>query len=213
MITLMVGTANEAVPIQVHQDILTRSSEFFARALKPQWADMRERPDRIELPAHLLKDVETYAHWLYSGKIPARCFNLRQNFEDEESNPIWVDLASAYVFDEQILDRKYQRTILETMANVQNDSQEAVSRRYGSVYPSEVALRILYDGTPESSPIRELIADMCAYAINHDEVRKPDFNLLPREALVDVLEAMQRMKSSPEERPWEIDTESYAAGM
>ncbi|KAI4922582.1 hypothetical protein J4E90_001013 [Alternaria incomplexa] len=123
MITLVIGPAHEAVSIQVHQDILTRTSEFFARALKPEWAAMRERPDHIELPAYTVKDVETYAHWLYSGKVPARCFDLCRTFHDqEENNPVWIDLATAYVFGEQILDRHYQQTVLNTMAGIQNDS-------------------------------------------------------------------------------------------
>ncbi|KAI4928336.1 uncharacterized protein J4E92_005822 [Alternaria infectoria] len=217
MITLVIGPAHEAVSIQVHQDILTRTSEFFARALKPEWAAMRERPDHIELPAYTVKDVETYAHWLYSGKVPARCFDLYRTFEDgEENNPVWIDLATAYVFGEQILDRHYQQTVLNTMAGVQNDSYDDEDKPPDQRiintpdFPSEEAICVLYRGTPESSPIRALVADMCAYATLQDEDRKPDFNRLPREALVDVLDAIPKINLRQKlSRPWEEWTEGY----
>jgi len=58
---------------------------------------------------------------------------------------------------------------------------------------SEEAIRVLYRGTPESSPVRVLVADMCKYATLQDENRKPDFNRLPREALVDVPDAIPKV--------------------
>jgi hypothetical protein len=97
----------------------------------------------------------------------------------------------------QMLDRDYQNNILETMAGVQNDShdEEAPRRRRSDVappgYPSEKAMHTLYDEIPQGSPTKELFADMCAYATNLDEHRKPDFRRLPLDAFVDVLNAIQ----------------------
>ena len=54
------------------------------------------------------------------------------------------------------------------------------------------------------------MADMCAYATLQDEDRKPDFNRLPREALVDVLDAILKINLRQKlERPWKEWTEDY----
>jgi hypothetical protein len=80
---------------------------------------MRERQDRINNPTYSLKDFQTYEHLSYSGTIPVRCFSIYQDFKlDELSNPSRVDLANAYVFGEQILDRNHQTAVLETVAGV-----------------------------------------------------------------------------------------------
>ena len=51
---------------------------------------------------------------------------------------------------------------------------------------------------------------MCAYATLQDEDRRPDFNRLPREALVDVLDAIPRINSIQKlSRPWDEYTEGY----
>jgi hypothetical protein len=55
-------------------------------------------------------------------------------------------------------------------------------------HPSEEVIRTLHDNIPT------IIADMCTFATNHDEPRKSDFNRLPREAPVDIPNAMLRSK-------------------
>jgi hypothetical protein len=110
------------------------------------------------------------------------------------SSPSRVDLANAYVLGEQILDRKYQTAVLETVAGVQNViGKDGLGRRESPEHLSEEAICTLYDSTLAISPTRALVADLCDYATNHDELRKPDFDGLPREAPVNIPNAMLRV--------------------
>lgn len=119
------------------------------------------------------------------------------------------------MFGEQLPGWQYQQNVFESMSGAQNDShgdevdEPPQDRTLLNTpgFPSEEAIRVLYLGTPEISPIRALVADMCAYATVQDEVRKPDFNHLPREALVDVLDPIPKMKSRLHARSWSEYTE------
>lgn len=87
----MAGRGNEAITLYIHQDVLSRNSEFFKRVVKPEWAELREDPDTIDMgPMHTAEEVKSYAHWLYSGSIPTRDFD-REN--GSKSDPIWIDLV------------------------------------------------------------------------------------------------------------------------
>jgi prefoldin beta subunit len=197
LIKLVVGTGRETVAIQIHQDVLARNSEFFKRAMKPEWAELRDEPDSIDLSSYSPEDVKVYAHWLYAGTIPTKNFDYQNG---TKSDPIWLDLANAYVFGEKIMDSKYQCAILETFAAIQGEAPD---------FPCAEAFTIIYDGTPERSPARMLLADMYAYGAHDAEDWKKEFDLLPSEALVDIMRAMVRVRREPHDRPWAKSTENY----
>jgi hypothetical protein len=78
--------------MRIHQDVLSRNSEYFKRVIKPEWAELREDPDLIDMgPMHSAQQVKSYLHWLYSGYIPTRDFDAVHGLK---SDPIWVDLVS-----------------------------------------------------------------------------------------------------------------------
>lgn len=92
ILKVVAGQGIEAIILQIHQDVLSRSSEFFKRIVKPEWAQMREDPDTIEMgPNHSAEEVKTYAHWLYAGTIPTR---EADDIRGTKSDPIWIDLVS-----------------------------------------------------------------------------------------------------------------------
>ncbi|KAH7345984.1 hypothetical protein BKA66DRAFT_576724 [Pyrenochaeta sp. MPI-SDFR-AT-0127] len=196
-IRLAIGIGNEASTISIHQDVLSRNSEFLKRALKPEWAALRDEPDIIDLSTHSPNDVKAYAHWLYSGTIPTR------DFDDEngsKSDPIWIDLANAYVFGEKIMDRNYQKASLDTIAAYQANAPD---------FPCAESFVIIYDGTPDGSPARKLLSDMYAHGAYDAPDWKKEYELLPHEALVDVLRATVRVRREHYERPWTLSTKTY----
>ncbi|KAF2025531.1 hypothetical protein EK21DRAFT_76189 [Setomelanomma holmii] len=183
IINLKAGQGNDAVTIQIHQDVLSRNSEFFKRIVKPEWAELREDPDTIDMgPEHSAEEVKCYAHWLYSGMISTRDFD---NVNGTKSDPIWVDLANAYVFAEKMMDQRYKCAILETIAGVQRDAPD---------YPCAEAFNIVYDGTPEGSPARRLLVDMYAYGAYDAPDWNEELEKLPHEALADVLRATIKVR-------------------
>jgi len=101
--------------------------------------------------------------------------------------------AAAYSFGEHIIDLSYKQSILSTLASVQISAPD---------YPCPEALVIVYDGTPERSPARRMLVDMYAYGAVDSKCWAGAFEALPREALVDVLGAMVRVRRENAGRPW-----------
>ncbi|EAT80614.2 hypothetical protein HBI56_203440 [Parastagonospora nodorum] len=191
IITIKAGPPPSTTTLKIHHAVLVRSSEYFKRVLKHEWASLRSDPDTLDMgPTHTASDIKTYCNWLYSGTIPTR------NFDDEDgakSDYIFIDLASAYAFGEQIMDQSYKRCALETLAGVQIGAPD---------YPCAEAFVIVYDGTPEGSPARRMLVDMYAYGAVDSKCWASAFEALPKEALVDVLRAMVRVRRENTGRPW-----------
>lgn len=146
---------------------------------------------------HSATEVTTYCHFLYSGTIPTRDFDSEN---DTKSDPIWIDLAHAYVFAEKMLDKRYKTAILATFAGVQREAPD---------FPCAEAFSIIYEGTPEGSPARVLLSDMYAYGAYDGEDWIKEFEQLPHEALVDVLRAAVKVRRTSGARPWALSMEGY----
>jgi hypothetical protein len=168
-------------------------------------------PDYLVITKCGNKDVTTYVHWLYTGKIPtSACDQERGTITD----PIWIDLSNAYVFGEEINDRRYQQAVIENMAQLQNDSL---------LYPPAKVFSIIYYGTPEdSTPIRMLLSDMWIWGVRANIYTEDKLeawmdelvNDIPGEAGNDLIEAMNRLhqrlqKDSNCEPSWAEYTEGY----
>jgi hypothetical protein len=111
--------------------------------------------------------------------------------------------ANAYVFAEKMMDQKYKRAVLATLAGVQRDAPD---------YPCAEAFAIVYDGTPEGSPARALLADMYAYGACDAPDWNKEFDLLPHEALADVMRATIKVRRENPARPWTESMEAYEEG-
>jgi hypothetical protein len=108
--------------------------------------------------------------------------------------------ATFYVFAEKILDQAYKRAILATIAAVQRDAPD---------FPCAEAFAIIYEGTPEGSPARRLLVDMYAYGADDAADWSREFELLPHEALVDIMRAMVKVRRENGARPWTEGLEAY----
>jgi hypothetical protein len=104
------------------------------------------------------------------------------------------------VFGEKMMDQKYKRAVLESIAEVQRDAPD---------YPCAEAFVIIYDGTPEGSPARRLLADMYAYGAYDAPDWNREFDLLPHEALADVMRATIKVRRENLARPWTETMEAY----
>ncbi|ORY12758.1 hypothetical protein BCR34DRAFT_600443 [Clohesyomyces aquaticus] len=175
-----------------HQGVLSSSSEFFKAALKPEWVERRSEPENIELEHANLGAFKLYVHWLYGGVIP---MPTESNSEDT-----YRRLAYAYVLGEEIMDIKFKNTVL--------DAFRAASIKFGCFPIGEpVAIltcnQIMHDGTPANSPDRHLFVDFAAH-VAWDETggRNDDFDMYPKEFLVDVIKAMVKVRPSAEKTTW-----------
>lgn len=112
----------------------------------------------------------------------------------EEANKVFDILAEAYVFGEKIIDVKYKNAVVKTMLAAVHSSRQ---------YPGHNSVNIIYKGTPSASPLRRFIADSVAFAAYDDLIQGGNgwmafFDACPREALVDAIKAIVRVRPSPE---------------
>ncbi|KAH7393936.1 hypothetical protein DE146DRAFT_746657 [Phaeosphaeria sp. MPI-PUGE-AT-0046c] len=114
-----------------------------------------------------------------------------RDFDSEhgtKSDSIWIDLAT------------YKRCVLHSYAAVQRDAPDS---------PCVEAFVIIYDGTPEGSPARRLLVDMYAYGAWDSGDRSRELDLLPHEALGDVMRANIKVRRENPARAWTDGMEAY----
>ncbi|KAH3997786.1 hypothetical protein HBI56_203430 [Parastagonospora nodorum] len=198
---LVVG--NEAENVHVHQGLLCRSSEFFKRAMKPEWASLREDPNTIQLLEDSTKMVVFYVQWLYREELvldvphPAKEDDA---YRAAKSDILYTRLAEAYVFGEKIMDVTYKNQVLRKFVAVQRNF-------YYSPGPTPVS--IIYAGTPSGSRMRLLICDFIAYSASGDASWVTHFDGYPHETLVEAIKLMSTLRESPEDRPYKADIKKY----
>jgi hypothetical protein len=91
-------------------------------------------PIQLVITKYAFENLVPYVHWLYTGNIlTSACDQERGTMTDL----IWIDFANAYVFGEEINDRRYQQAVIENMAQLQNDSlQYLPAKAFSIIYYS-----------------------------------------------------------------------------
>jgi len=134
IVPIHVGNNPETL-LHVHATALSKSSEFFKRALKPEWRTDTTKPiDMSDVDSVIF---EGYCGWLYTGRVVHQyeCYRY---------------LARLYVLGERLLDSTFQNCVVA-----------AVIRRSQTYkkYTGNPAIQIVYAGTPAGSPARRLLID------------------------------------------------------
>ena len=186
IIKLTVGAVPEI--LQVHKGLLCKSSEFFKRAMKSEWAGLRGEPDTIDLSGDCTETVLLYVQWLYTKEIqlqvsvPNGCSDAKRSAAAEK---MYIPLSTAYVFGEKIMDISFKNAIVSKVV----DTYSVVNWS-----PGPVPATVVYEGTTAGSPMRRLLSYLVAfYGTNHPSWISY-FNGYPRELLVDALTAMSTVR-------------------
>jgi hypothetical protein len=104
-ITLLVGP--EKQKLIVHASYITRTSAFFATALKKEWTEGQTRT--IELHEETPEMMAHYLDWVYTSKLPTKDCGL---FHPESAKIAAHDLlAELYVLGEHRLDFDFRNAI------------------------------------------------------------------------------------------------------
>ncbi|KAF2177423.1 hypothetical protein K469DRAFT_677454 [Zopfia rhizophila CBS 207.26] len=199
MIEVVVGSEEDKESFHVHEALICDRSEFFRNAMKPEWASTRPAPRVIELPDDDMAAFDLYVQWLYSKKLPIIPDEKGSSPYDE-----YQTLAHAYVLGEELMDIDFKNAVMDSYVLYARGSSQ--TKRY---YPTNEDIRILYEGTRESSPIRQFLVDIWTYRGKHEWVKSdPD---LPKDFLMDVTTALLKVRTALEtqSRPWKNSHEQY----
>ncbi|KAK3076874.1 hypothetical protein LTS18_011764 [Coniosporium uncinatum] len=137
----------------VHEKLICASSDFFKDGMSRDWKESRERTFTFEYDEPEIFDI--YACWLYYQKFPTRL-----DRGGLEGNKEYVQLAKAYVLGEKLQDRDFQDAVIDAVVDKSNHLTEG-NKTWS---PVGDAVKIIYDGTPDTSPAQKLLVDIhCHY--------------------------------------------------
>ena len=166
-VTLIVGPEKESMI--VHTGYLTRTSVFFASALKKVWIEGQNRT--IELIEETPELMAHYLDWLYTAQLPTENTLL---FGAESSKVVAHELlAELYVLGERRLDWRLRNAIIAEFIRLRliiHISECQSSRRVNCI-------NTIYQGTPAGSPARRLMVDLslrwgCPQCCSNDDLDK-----------------------------------------
>lgn len=201
IIKLVVGAQLEA--FNVHQGLLCATSEFFKRALKPEWTKQKTDPYTIDLSEDSREVVALYVRWLYRGELQlVGLHETAPDFEDTTaaSGKVFNSLAAAYTYGEKIMDVKFKNAVVLKFLE---------AKRVFSWYPSCGVAKRVYQGTPAGSPLRRLLIDIIASNANTKDCWKTYFDKLTPEILLDVMKRMVELRPSLKTRPYQTSPLNY----
>ena len=177
----------------MHEAVLTSSSEFFKAATKPEWRTDPTKP--IDLSEQNPVPFERYVQWLYS--------NILSPYKSE--NQDLEQLARMYVIGETVMDTTFQEVVIKMIIHLYSAPQRTMSLSM---------LRIIYEGTTPGSPVRELMADICAFQLEPEFKRVTNLDAAKdAEFMKDLIVALLKHRKMPASHisgPWVEDPDRYS---
>ncbi|KAJ4986869.1 ankyrin repeat-containing protein [Stagonosporopsis vannaccii] len=145
---LRISVGGEAGPKEffVHQGLICQHSDFFKKAIEGPWQESEQRA--VSLPADDPDVFSLYLILLYTNKLP-----IKQVVQAVEMCDEYYDLSRLFVLAEKLVDTTTKGLVLAAMIA---HSQEMCPHRRFLCYPTIESIQIIYHGTPEGSPAREL---------------------------------------------------------
>lgn len=136
-----------------------------------------------------------YLDWLLSGKAPGT---------SDTDNMRYKDLAELYILGEKLIDAPFQNTLMASIIE---------SLKTGALTPDMESIKVMYNGTPESSPGRRISVDKCAWDMDWRAQCLEDLDPeQDAEFSVDLLRAMAQCRpcvSWGYSRPWILQLRPY----
>lgn len=146
MVTFQVG-GERGEKFSVHESVIVHRSEFVRLSLQGDWKEAKERviPLSDDDPAMFA----LYQHFLYSGAIYTKGLDTGTHTSNE-----YELLVKMYVFGEKILDSGFKDATIDAMIDKMR-TNECFDTRLTD---------LVYDGTPEGSPLRRLWLEVYYWA-------------------------------------------------
>lgn len=149
-VTLLVGL--DEAPLVVHESYLTKNSEFFQAAMKKEWVEGQTRV--IKLPEDHLATMTDYLTFTYSSDLPTST-SIKSGPAQAPTVSDWISLAKLYVLGERMLDKCIRNAIVSELLRI----SELPDKNGLTSFMPVAASNILFNGTPEWHPIRQMVVD------------------------------------------------------
>ncbi|KAF2752210.1 hypothetical protein M011DRAFT_18563 [Sporormia fimetaria CBS 119925] len=155
LVTIRFGKGEQQQEFVVHESFVSRA-EFFRRALNGSWIESRDRVD--SLPEDDPETFALYMTFLYTGKLP-RDDTVTPVDSDEWQTRCdydYLDMAFIYGMAEKLQDINTKNAVVRCIFETVDKRDKQGSR----CLPPGSAIRVFYDTTVDSSPIRRLLPAM-----------------------------------------------------
>jgi hypothetical protein len=153
-IQVCVGQEGNRATFDIHQYLIATRSPLFKKATTGEWKEAQER--LVKPPDDEPMTFQQYVHLLYPGKLAVVADPITGKNDGAEE---MVRLAKLYVLAEKLQDVETKNMVIDAMLlsfrQVRSD---------GAIYcPGHNIVSLINAGTPSSSPMRVLMADLVAY--------------------------------------------------
>ncbi|KAH6872645.1 hypothetical protein BKA58DRAFT_382391 [Alternaria rosae] len=141
-----------------HEAVIRRSSKFFDNPMKEEWAASRLEARTISIVDKDPTIFKIYLHWLYLKTFPIVTTKSTGGFNHETGM-----LGKSYVVGEMLMDTALKNAVLIAF-------RDAPLNRpfYKPLRPGFSIVKTIYDGTPEGSPGRRFMVDVCVREANEN---------------------------------------------
>jgi hypothetical protein len=168
LITVSVGPTNTT--FSIHEAIIRKSSEFFDDAMKPEEASTRSDPRVINLSNEDPEIFKIYLNWLYCKTLPTVVASKEESESEPESE--YILLSKSYVMGERLMDTGFKDALLDAFADCVENQPTSDAR-----IPGSNPINIIYVGTKEKSPARQLLVSMWVFYADKDWAEYVNDNL------------------------------------
>ena len=146
MVRINIGIGPLIRTFIAHAPLLRSRSSYFKKALSKTWSEGQDR--EISLDDIDCEIFDLYLNLVYHNQIPAFNYGKIE----------YTKLAKLYVMSERFLDTGAKNAVTEAIIL----KSKEVDHPQLPLYPGPEDVKIIYDGTPESRPIRRLLVDIYA---------------------------------------------------
>lgn len=148
--TVIVQVGPDAKQFCVHKDLICARSPFFQAALSNSWKEASERT--VSLPEDDTKAFELYLNWLYTQKLTSK----PQSADASTRRTEFLLLAKCVTLGEKLQDVRFKNALIDTLMAISEERDGKGSKWF----PGADAISDIYEGTPQTAPIRRLLVDL-----------------------------------------------------
>ncbi|KAJ4321862.1 hypothetical protein N0V94_002695 [Neodidymelliopsis sp. IMI 364377] len=168
-IRVLVGKDPEVHGYFVHGDLICARSDFFAKAMNDRWKEAKDRtvplPDdeseifslylRLLYASNITPTISHHADCLQTNELPVKPSGSGVDNKDA-THDAYTSLSKLYVLAEKLIDNTTKELVL---AAISAHAREMLSQDLICIPPIE-SIQMIYEGTPEGSPVRRLITQI-----------------------------------------------------